>query len=200
MKASEYSYRLFLMHTPLGFTFLKALVVLLAVLALFTGSHAGQHERLEAAFSPGGGAQGLVIRVIESARQEINVMAYSFTSAPVAEALAKAMKRGVRVQVVADSEANTSGGGAAKARAAMSMLVTAGASVKLVDAFAIHHDKVLIVDRRHVQTGSFNFSASADRKNSENVLVVWDSPELARIYLGHFTRNSELGRPFTARY
>ncbi len=183
-----------------GFTTLKALSAFLALLMVFAIPNAIAQQRVEAAFSPNGGAQPLIVRVIESARQEINVMAYSFTSAPIAEALVRAVKRGVKVQVVADSDANTSGGGASKARSAMSMLVTAGASVKLVDAFAIHHDKVLIVDRRHVQTGSFNYSASAEKKNSENVLVLWDSPDVAKLYLQHFARNSELGRPFTTRY
>lgn len=130
----------------------------------------------------------------------ISVLAYSFTSAPVAEALAKASKRGIRVQLVADGESNTSGGGAAKARAAMSALVSAGVSVRLVDAFAIHHDKVVIVDGRHVQTGSFNYSSSAERRNSENVLVVWDDPALARTYLTHFKRNWDLGKPYVTNY
>ncbi len=69
-----------------------------------------------------------------------------------------------------------------------------------MDAFAIHHDKVFIVDRRHVQTGSFNYSASAEKRNSENVLVLWGAPDVARLYLQHFTRNSELGRPYTTGY
>lgn len=192
--------RLNFVRQLLSFTTLKALAAFLTLLVFFASSHAVAQQKLEVAFSPNAGAQALVVRVIESAQREINVMAYSFTSAPVAEALVKAVRRGVKVQVVADSEANMSGGGAAKARSAMSLLVTAGASVKLVDAFAIHHDKVLIVDRRHVQTGSFNYSASAEKKNSENVLVLWDAPDVARLYLQHFNRNSELGRPFAARY
>lgn len=183
----------FTLHS-LSFTTLKALSV------FFASSDTVAQQRVEAAFSPSGGAEALVVRVIESSRREINVMAYSFTSAPVADALAKASKRGVKVQLVADFDANALGGGAYKARSAMSILVTAGASVKLVDAFAIHHDKVLIVDRRHVQTGSFNYSASAEKRNSENVLVLWDAPDVARLYLQHFTRNAELGRPFTTRY
>ena len=132
----------------LSFTTLKALASSLTILAFSASSHAVAQQRLEVAFSPNGGAQALVVRVIESAQQEINVMAYSFTSASVAEALVKAVKRDVKVLVVADSEANMSGGGASKARSAMSFLVTAGASVKRLDEFAmqtrrrpdVHHE------------------------------------------------------------
>ncbi len=182
------------------FRLFKKIALIFAVFVGFAGSVSSQPARIEAAFSPGGGAQALVIKTIEAARQEISVLAYSFTSAPVAEALAKASKRGIRVQLVADGESNTSGGGAAKARAAMSALVSAGVSVRLVDAFAIHHDKVVIVDGRHVQTGSFNYSSSAERRNSENVLVVWDDPALARTYLTHFKRNWDLGKPYVTNY
>lgn len=34
------------------------------------------------------------------------------------------------------------------------------------------HDKVIIADGRNIEVGSFNYTRSADRVNSENVLVV----------------------------
>ena len=55
---------------------------------------------LEIAFSPKGGSTALVIKVIHSAKTSIRVLAYSFTSAPIAKALVDAHKRGVDVQVV----------------------------------------------------------------------------------------------------
>jgi len=57
---------------------------------------------LEVAFSPNGGCTDLVIKVINSAKTSIRVLAYSFTSAPIAKALVEAHKRGVDVQVVVD--------------------------------------------------------------------------------------------------
>src|ERR1035437_7092396 len=57
---------------------------------------------LEVAFSPNGGATDLVIKVIHSAKTSIRVLAYSFTSAPIAQALVEAHKHGVDVQVVVD--------------------------------------------------------------------------------------------------
>ena len=184
--------------------FLVVLVLFCGFASLATTGSAGQAVRvagsLEVAFSPAGGGEELVIKVIDSARSEIKVLAYSFTSAPIARALLAAHKRGVSVSIVADEKSNLSeGGGSQKAVAALSALANAGVDVRTTNAFAIHHDKVLCVDRAHVETGSFNFSASAETRNSENVLVNWSNPELADVYLKHFERNYKLSRSFTPR-
>ena len=42
---------------------------------------------IEVVFSPDEGAEGLVVKVIDSAKSEIRMLAYSFTSAPVVSAL-----------------------------------------------------------------------------------------------------------------
>ncbi|MGU5744300.1 phospholipase D-like domain-containing protein [Klebsiella quasipneumoniae] len=44
----------------------------------------------------------------------------------------------------------------------------------------------MIADYRHVKTGSFNYSAAANKSNAENVLVIRDQPVLARAYLKEF--------------
>ncbi|MCX7173793.1 MAG: phospholipase D-like domain-containing protein [Proteobacteria bacterium] len=53
-------------------------------------------------FSPGNGALNVVLRVIGSAKREIPVATYSFTSKEIAQALVEAAKRGVDVRVVVD--------------------------------------------------------------------------------------------------
>lgn len=185
--------------------FLVVLVLFCGFASLPTTGVAGQSIKasgsLEVAFSPGGGGgEELVVKVIDSARSEIKVLAYSFTSAPIVRALLAAQKRGVSISIVADEKSNLSeGGGNQKAVAALSALANAGVDVRTTSAFAIHHDKVLCVDRAHVETGSFNFSASAETRNSENVLVNWNNPELAAVYLRHFERNYKQSRSFTPR-
>ncbi|MBD8051101.1 phospholipase D family nuclease [Limnohabitans radicicola] len=155
--------------------------------------------RLEVAFSPNEGSEALVIRVIDSARKELRVMAYSFTSAPVTQALIAASKRGVDIKVVVDEKNNLSQD-APKARAALSGLLSAGIDVRTINAYPIHHDKVIVVDRKTVQLGSFNYSAAAANRNSENVLVNWENPQLAQVYLRHFTRNYAQSVAYRIRY
>jgi phosphatidylserine/phosphatidylglycerophosphate/cardiolipin synthase-like enzyme len=155
---------------------------------------------IEVAFSPRGGAEELVIKTLHSARREIRLMAYSFTSPSVVRALLHAKKRGVDVAVVVDHKSNVDAERSMKARSALSTLHGAGIDVRTLDAFAIAHDKVIIVDGETVQTGSFNYSAAAENRNSENVLVAWRNPQLASIYLAHFQRNQRLSSPFSSKY
>lgn len=155
---------------------------------------------VETAFSPKGGAEALVIKVIDTAQTDIKVMAYAFTSARVTQALLRARKRGVSVSLVVDENHNLSRETDGRARAALGALSTAGADVRVVSAFAIHHDKLILADGRHVQTGSFNYTASAETRNSEYVMVNWNNPDLAQAFLPHFRRNQSLANQFAANY
>lgn len=156
--------------------------------------------QLEIAFSPNEGAENLIIKVIDSAKSEVRMLAYSFTSAPVVDALLRAKKRGVNVSLVADRKSNVSENGNSKSRSALSALVNAGCDVRTIGAYSIHHDKVIIADRQTVELGSYNYSAAAASKNSENVLVNWNNPKLAEVYLGHFERNQRQAEAYRTQY
>jgi phosphatidylserine/phosphatidylglycerophosphate/cardiolipin synthase-like enzyme len=165
-----------------------------------SGSTVAATGTLEVAFSPNEGAEQLVIKTINSARSEIKMLAYSFTSAPVTTALLAAKKRGVAISIVVDQKNNVSEDRSGKARAALSALVNAGVEVRTISVYAIHHDKVICVDARTVELGSFNYSDAAAHRNSENVLVNWNNPDLARVYLQHFSRNYSQSQPYQLRY
>lgn len=159
-----------------------------------------QHNgQIEVGFAPGEGAEKLVLKVIDGARYEVRLMAYSFTSASVVNALVKARKRGVDVLVVVDEKHNLSDR-AGKAAHALSTLHNAGIPVRTVSEWPIQHSKVIVTDRRNVETGSFNYSASAADRNSENVLVIWNNPELAEHYLRHWGTRYLRGREFKPNY
>ena len=53
--------------------------------------------KVEVAFSPNEGGEHLVIKVIDSAKSELDLLSYSFTSVPIVEALVRARHRGVKV-------------------------------------------------------------------------------------------------------
>lgn len=151
---------------------------------------------MEVGFSPQGNAENLVIKTINSAEKEIRILSYSFTSANVVKALLKAKKRGVDIYLVSDASNLKK----RYSMSALSTLATAGVDIRTVDAFAILHDKVLVVDRKHVETGSFNYSKAAANSNSENVVVFWDAPELAYAYLEHWKSRWDLGAKFKPNY
>ena len=155
---------------------------------------------IEVAFSPNEGGEALVVKVIDSAKSELRVLSYSFTSAPVTAALLRARKRGVEVRIVADQKNNVSEDRSGKARAALSALANAGVDVRTISVYPIHHDKVIVADRQTVELGSFNYSDAAARRNSENVLVNWGNAKLADVYLQHFDRNYRQAVRFEPTY
>jgi phosphatidylserine/phosphatidylglycerophosphate/cardiolipin synthase-like enzyme len=44
---------------------------------------------------------------------------------------------------------------------------------------------VIIIDRRIVSFGSYNFSANAEKRNDENIMIVHD-PALAELFVAEF--------------
>ena len=155
---------------------------------------------IEVAFSPSEGSEQLVIKVVDSARSELRILAYSFTSVPLVNALLRAKKRGVDVRLVADEKNNVQDDRSGKARAALSALVNAGIAVRTINAYPIHHDKVIVADRETVELGSYNYSEAAARRNSENVLVNWHNPKLAEVYITHFERNFRQASAYQLQY
>ena len=156
---------------------------------------------LEAGFSPDrSSAEDLVLKVIGSAGTSLKMSAYSFTSPTIVRAMLDAKRRGVHVQLIADERSNLNEDRSGKARHALNAVAEAGIEVRTISAYAINHDKLMIVDGRHIETGSFNYSTAAARRNSENVLVVWNSPELATIYLRHWEKRWSQGRDYQQSY
>jgi phosphatidylserine/phosphatidylglycerophosphate/cardiolipin synthase-like enzyme len=104
------------------------------------------------------------------------MQAYSFTSAPIAKALVEAHKRGVKVLAVLDTSNETGKYSAA------TFLHNAGIQPLIDDQHAIAHSKVMVIDSMTLITGSFNFTKAAEEKNTENMLVITDVPDLVTAY------------------
>lgn len=157
-------------------------------------------ERAEVAFSPKEGGEALIVKVLNSARTSIRLAAYSFTSSTVTRSLIAAKKRGVDVAVLVDHKNNLVQDKSGKSVAAMNALVLADVPVATVSRFPIHHDKYIVVDGMHVETGSYNFSNAAENGNSENVLVLWNSPQVAQAYLQHWKARAEVAVRYTPSF
>lgn len=152
--------------------------------------------QIETGFSPDGDAERLILKVINSSTRELRLAAYSFTSPKIVQALIKAKKRGVDVRVVVDDSGPKSKSGVA----ALNLLTSAHIPARTNGEYAIHHDKYIIVDGEHVQTGSFNYSQAAASSNSENVIVVWHNPQLAASYARHWQSRYAEGVDFKMAY
>ncbi|MFN7835618.1 MAG: phospholipase D family protein [Burkholderiaceae bacterium] len=149
--------------------------------------------QLEIAFSPNGAGTDLVVKVIESAQKSICVLGYSFTSAPIAQALVTALKRGVAVRIVLDKSQQTAQYSSA------TFLANQGVPLRIDSRHAIQHSKTIEVDEKTVQTGSFNYTKAAQSKNAENVLVNWNHPALGTLYRKNFETHWEHAVPYDAK-
>ena len=139
----------------------------------------GRVPPVEVYFSPRNGATAAIVREIDRARSEIRIQAYSFTSAPIAQALLKAHTRGIRVEVILDKSQRTG------KYSSSTFLMNARIPTYIDAEHAIAHNKIILIDRSVVITGSFNFTRAAEEKNAENLLII-RSAELVKPYLDNW--------------
>ena len=122
-----------------------------------------------------------VIGVVSQAKESIRFMAFSFTDRALAAEMMARAADGVLVEGVFEAR------GSGTDYSQYGPLYDAGLRVWQDGNPAIMHHKVIIIDRAIVITGSFNFSASANQSNDENLLIIYD-PEIAAAYLTEFDR------------
>ena len=146
----------------------------------FMGLHSvtlASSQTVDYAFSPDAGAGDLVIKAIKSARHNIDVAAYSFTSKPIAHALIDAQRSGIPVRIILDHDQLDR-----RSHSEAPYLAENGLEVRIDIAHALMHDKFMVIDGMTVETGSYNYTSSAEHHNAENVLVLWNNPDLAKAY------------------
>jgi phosphatidylserine/phosphatidylglycerophosphate/cardiolipin synthase-like enzyme len=134
-------------------------------------------------FSPGGGCTDAIVAEINSAKETLDVQAYTFTSTPIASAVKTAFERGVKVRVLLDKSQRT------ESYSAATYLYNGKVPVWIDDRHAIAHNKVMLIDGKTIITGSFNFTQAAERDNAENLLIIHDEPKLFSAYSNNFAEH-----------
>jgi len=142
-------------------------------------------------FSPHGGCEAAVVGRINSAQHSIDMQAYTFTSVPIAQALADAQGRGVIVRAILDEQATSEHDTEAL------YLKDRGITVFTDGDHPIAHNKVIVLDGRTVITGSFNFTKQAENANAENLMILADRPAIASAYERNFENHLSHSQPFT---
>ena len=165
------------------------LALVLAVSALYTRA-ASNTPTGSVYFSPHGGCTDAVVRELDRAQSRVLVQAYSFTSAPIAEALVNAHRRHVRVEVVLDKSQRT------EKYSSATFIFNNGIRCYIDAQHAIAHNKVIVIDGHTVLTGSFNFTRAAEENNAENLLVI-DDPDLAAKYAANWQAHRQHSEPYS---
>jgi phosphatidylserine/phosphatidylglycerophosphate/cardiolipin synthase-like enzyme len=133
-------------------------------------------------FAPEDEVADKLIPLLEGAQSSVRFMAFSFTHDGIAQAMSDRAKSGVAVQGVFEER-----GSDTEYSEYDKLKKVKGVEVRLDGNPYVMHHKVIVIDDEIVVLGSYNFSASADEQNDENVLVVY-SADLAAHYLAEFQR------------
>lgn len=148
----------------------------------------GKSIQTQAFFSPGGGCESRIVEEIGEARKNIRVQMYIFTSKRIGEALAKAAKRGVNVEIILDKSQEKMTYGPWR------VLRRDGVKVFFDTEHDTANNKIVLIDKRTIITGSYNFTKAAEEKNAENILIIKNDTNLFDTYLANFKEHLDHAR------
>jgi cardiolipin hydrolase len=124
-----------------------------------------------------------LIAAINHTQKTLDVAVYSITQPDIVAAIEAAHQRGVKVRVVSDEEQ------AQESHSEVAYLRSQGISVRLSKGFkgrrSLMHNKFAVFDAKRVETGSFNWTTSANSYNYENAIFISD-PEVAGRFENEF--------------
>jgi len=124
-----------------------------------------------------------LIAAINQTRDSLDIAVYSITQPDIVAAIEAAHQRGVQVRVVSDEEQ------ARDYHSEVAFLRSRGISVRLSKGFkgrrSLMHNKFAVFDGNRIETGSFNWTTSANSYNYENAIFISD-PEVAARYEKEF--------------
>jgi len=129
-------------------------------------------------FTPPSGCSEVIVRQIDNAKESIFIQAYGFSSKAISDSVVNAHLRGVKVNILLDRS------NLVQRYSRLKDLKGAGIEVAIDKVPGIAHNKIMIIDEHIVITGSFNFTDAADKRNSENLIII-DNKELS----SHFLKN-----------
>jgi phosphatidylserine/phosphatidylglycerophosphate/cardiolipin synthase-like enzyme len=133
-------------------------------------------------FSPDDGVQASFVELVNNAQKSIYFMAFSFTADEIGDAVRIRARDGVVVAGVMETEQVNSNVGTE-----FDPFKQAGLDVLRDANEGLMHHKVMIIDENTVVLGSYNFTNSAETRNDETLIVVYNE-QIAAQFLAEFQR------------
>lgn len=150
-------------------------------------------HQVEVFFSPKGGCTDAVVDSLQNAKKSVLVQAYSFTSPEIAKALVDAQRRGLEVKIILDKSQKT------ERYSQADFTAHSGVPTWIDSNHSIAHNKIMVIDGVTVITGSFNFTRNAEKNNAENLVLIHDAPDLAKLYTENWQQHLHHSIPYQAR-
>lgn len=144
---------------------------------------------VETYFSPDDSTSLSLLPLLKNAQKSIYFMAYSFTSDQLGEAIRARAAAGVTVAGVMDAEQIKSNIGTE-----YDLFKQSGLDVRSDGNAGLMHHKVIIIDEEIVVTGSYNFTNSAETRNDENLVIIYND-QVAQVFLQEFQRMLAQAQP-----
>ena len=149
-------------------TVIKRIVIILVISLVFIFS-LNAFAKTEVYFSLYDDPEAVIINNIAAAEEFISIAMYTFTDVEIAQAILGARDRGIDIKIYLDRSQ-------VKAKYSRSRYFTQkGIEVRISSNNYIMHNKFAVIDQKIIITGSYNWTASAGKRNDENLLVIDDN-------------------------
>jgi phosphatidylserine/phosphatidylglycerophosphate/cardiolipin synthase-like enzyme len=126
-------------------------------------------------YAPAENLERIDVDLIDRAEHSIDMAAYVLTDWPVIQALSRAAGRGVTVRVYLDpSQLSHDQAGPFRELAA-----TSGVEMRVKRGDVFMHLKSYAIDGRTLRTGAANFSASGEKRQDNDLVVIQDTESAA---------------------
>lgn len=116
--------------------------------------------------------------MIDGAKETIDVAMYFITKTDIITRLCSANKKGVKVRIITDKNDDYQ-------EDALEELLDSGIPIKVNTYKGLMHLKNMIIDRKLVTTGSYNFTNRADKQNEE-VIIIAENKKIAEEWSDKF--------------
>lgn len=130
----------------------------------------------------------VLIKLIKNEQESIKIAMYCFLSPSIAGALKNAKNKGVKIDLIVDSEQMAK---SVHMRKLLENLCCNQIDVWVCNELTMHNKFSIFSknsrDRSFVATGSYNFTSSAENNNRENVVII-SSNRVTNAYLQEFKR------------
>ncbi len=133
-------------------------------------------------FSPRDKIEKKIVNIILNSSKEILLSAYTFTSKNILKAILKKHLKGINVKILLN------GKNINKSIYVLKKLIFYKIPYRLNYNYKIMHNKFLLIDYNSLETGSYNYTFSANKFNAENVLYFKFFPKVAYKYRKEFFR------------
>jgi len=166
--------------------FLSQLYILPSLSAASCKGNTVEVSKAELYFPPKDDPVERIVSLIDGAQVDVLVQAYNFNITAISSALKRAHQRHVHVLLLVDKSQ-------IKGTSDIPALAKEGLEVWIDHRPPIAHNKVIVVDAKHIVHGSFNYSKLAN-KYAENCMIYIDESKAALLFTANIKKRLALSK------